>query len=279
MKIYILTIFVLILAWNEVYAAKIEELEQFEIRSYTPQLNGAKDLVFEVRVDGLKEILEKNLVVGKLNDLYFKVYWMAGTEKQAAEFRVEVEGLPKGFKEVRDDLRQLIKGKLDFVVPEKISDRLKDYSLKIEPITDGKLLKAIDETYTFAVPEIDITFDKSGRMKLLETKLATNAVKTEFFHSPKSWSNNKLVLDKVTSISGVPGSSLTILNDIEYANVNGFGLPSKLTVKNIVEYTTQATEKEKSKILKKETTSLIRFSKYEINTGKATRFIAEGLLR
>jgi hypothetical protein len=230
--------------------AKVEELEQFEIRSYTPQLNGVKDLVFEVRVDGLKDIIEKSLAIGKLADLYFKVYWT-----NPNEFRIEVEGLPKGFKEVKDDLRQLIKGKLDFVIPEKVSERLKQYTLKVEPITDGKLLKAIDETYTLAVPEIDLTFDKSGRLKLLETKMSANAVKTEFFHSPKSWSNNKLVLDRV-------------------------GLPSKLVVKNVVEFMVPPEkEKEKPKLQKKETSTVLRFTKYEINTGKATRFINEGLLK
>lgn len=265
----------LIFAVGNIHAqSKIDELEQFEIRSYTPQLNGVKDLVFEARVDGLKEIIEKNLAVGKLNDLYFKVYW-----QHPNDFKIEVEGLPKGFKEVRDDLRQLIKGKLDFVIPEKISDRLQPYTLKVEPITEGKLLKAIDETYTLAVPEIDITFDKSGRMKYLETKMSANAVKTEFFHSPKSWSNNKLVLDKVQSISGVPGNAVIIINELEYANVNGFGMPAKLNIKNVIEYTTAATKTEKAKVQKKETNSVIRFSKYEINTGKASRFITEGILK
>lgn len=273
MKIFSFVLVYLAL-FNAFAQTKVEELEQFEIRSYTPQLNGAKDLVFEARIDGLKEIIEKNLVVGKLNDLYFKVYW-----QHPNDFKVEVEGLPKGFKEVRDDLRQLIKGKLDFVIPEKISEKLQPYTLKIEPITEGKLLKAIDETYTLAVPEIDITFDKTGRIKFLETKMSSSAVKTEFFHSPKSWSKNKLVLDKVQSISGFPGNAMIVVNDIEYANINGFGLPSKLTIKNIIEYTTPATKTEKAKVQKKETTSVIKFTKYEINTGKANRFITEGLMK
>lgn len=260
---------------NAFAAERVEELEQFEIRSYSPQKVGIKELVYEVRVDGLKDIIEKNLVVGKLTDLYFKVYWL-----NPSEYRVTVEGLPQGFKEVKDDLKQLIKGKLDFVVPERFSEKLKGYTVKTEALPDGKLLKAIDETYTLAVPEIDITFENSGRLKLLETKMTPNAVTTEFFHSTKSWSNNKLVLDRVIAKSGVEGNKLTIINDVEYANVNGFGLPAKLSVKNIAEFMVQASEKEKPKLQKKETTSVIRFSKYEINTGKAQRFIAqEGMIK
>lgn len=255
-------------------SAKIEELEQFEIRSYSPQQVGIKDLVYEIRMDGLKEVLEKNLAIGKRADLYFKIYWL-----NPSEYRIEVMGLPTGFKEVKDDLKQLIKGKLDFVIPEKFSERLKPYTLKIEPISDGKLIKAIDDTYTLAVPEFDIKFDNGGKLKFIESKMSKSAIKTEFFHSPKAWSNNKLVLDRVVATSGLPGSKLTIINDVEYADINGFGLPSTLKVKNIMEYTIPATEKEKAKVQSKESVSILRFSKYEINTGKAQRFITEGLLK
>ena len=272
MKFFYLCLSILFL--TSVFAeTKIEELEQFEIRSYSPQSLGVKDLVFEARIEGLKNIIEKNLVVGKLEDLYFKIYWI-----NAGDFRVEVMGLPKGFTEVKDDLKQLIKGKLDFVIPEKFSTKLKPYTLKVEPILDGKLVKAIDETYTLAIPEIDITFDKSNKLKFIETKLSQSPVRTEFFHSPKSWSNNKLVLDKVVSISGVKGASLTIDNDVEYVNVGGVGFPSKLVVKNTSEYMTAPTEKEKSKIEKKDVITKVFFTKYEVNTGKAQRFITEGSL-
>ena len=55
---------------------KIEELEQYEIRSYTPQKIGVTDLVFEARIDNLTEMLSKNLVLGKLVDVSFKIYWV-----------------------------------------------------------------------------------------------------------------------------------------------------------------------------------------------------------
>ncbi len=271
----LLIIFIILFSVNIFSEVQNSELEEFEIRSYSPQSSGLKDLVFELRVDGLKEILEKSLVIGKLSDLYFKVYW-----QYPSEFRVEVMGLPKGFKEVKDDLKQLVMGKLEFVIPGKISDKLKAYKIKVEPITDGKLLKAIDETYTLAVPEIDLTFDKQGRLKIMETKMSQGALVSEFQYSPKSWSNNKLTLDRVSSSSSANGSKLSVINEIEYASVAGFGLPLNLKVINIVEYMqAPKDQKEKPKLEKKETKSYLRFSKYEVNTGKAARFINEGLLR
>lgn len=247
---------------------KIDELEQYEIRSYAPQKSGVKDLVFEARIDGLTEILQKNLTVGKLSDVSFKIYWLS-----PSQYQVEVHGLPKGFQEVKSDLTQLIKGKLEFVLPESFSEKFKGYNLKAEPIADGKLIRAIDQTYTMAVPEVDIVLDKTGTLKTVETRAPMSAVKTEFFHSPKSWSNNKLVIDRIVLTSKQGAAKVTSTNDIEYLNVNGVGFPSKITIKNVAEAKVPANGKEKEKTVKSETGTVIKFTKYEVNTGKAQRYM------
>jgi hypothetical protein len=253
---------------------KIDEIEQYEIRSYDPQKSGLTDLVFEARVDNLTEILNKTQTFGKLVDVYFKIYWMA-----PSQYRIEVMGLPKGFQEVRDDLSTLIKGKLDFVIPEKFSAKFKSYTLKAEPIADGKLIKAIDDSYTLAVPEIDLVFDRSGKLKSSEIKTPPAPVKTEFFQAPKEWSNNKLVMDKIVSVSKQGFAVTTITNSLEYASIAGMGFPTKITVKNVTEATIPATKKDKEKKVKSEAGTIIRFTKYEVNTGKAQRFIVGGTRR
>lgn len=258
-------------AWAQ---AKNEVIEQYEIRSYDPQKSGLTDLVFEARIDNLTEILNKTQTFGKLVDVYFKIYWLS-----PSQYKVEVMGLPKGFQEVRDDLSTLIKGKLEFIIPEKFSDKFKGYTLKAEPVADGKLIKAIDDSYTLAVPEVDLVFDNNGRLKTLQTKAAASSVKTEFFQTPKAWSNNKLVMDKVVSVNKQGIATNTITNSIEYLTVAGMGFPSKVTIKNLTEATIPANGKEKEKKVKNETNTSIRFSKYEVNTGKASRFMTEGLRR
>lgn len=254
--------------------SKVEEIEQYEIRSYDPQKSGLTDLVFEARVDNLTEILNKTQTFGKLVDVYYKIYWM-----KPEEYRVEVMGMPEGFQEVRDDLAMLIKGKLEFVIPYNFSSKFKDYSLKVEPIADGKLIKAIDATFTKPIPQVDIVFDKSGKLRSTEIKAPPTPIKTEFFHSPKAWSNNKLVLDKLVSVSKAGLATTTITNSFEYVSVAGMGFPSKITVKNVFEGIVPATKKEKEKKVRTEAGTVIRFSKYEVNTGKAQRFIVDGLRR
>lgn len=258
-------------AWSQ---AKIEEIEQYEIKSYDPQKTGLTDLVFEARVDNLTEVLNKTQTFGKLTDVYFKIYWLS-----PAQYKIEVMGIPKGFQEVRDDLSTLIKGKLEFIIPEKFSDKFKAYNLKAEPIADGKLIKAIDDTYTLAVQEVDVIFDKAGLLKTVETRGGMSSVKTEFFQSPKSWSNNKLVIDKVVAATKQGTSSLTVTNSVDYVTVAGIGFPAKVTVKNVSERVTPPTQKEKEKKFKNESGTVIKFSKYEVNTGKAKRFMMEGLRR
>ena len=257
--------------WSQ---TKIEEIEQYEIKSYDPQKTGLTDLVFEARIDNLTEILNKTQTFGHREDIHFKIYWLS-----PSQYKIEVLGLPKGFQEVKNDLATLIKGKLEFIIPERFSEKLKAYSLKAEPVADGKLIKAIDDTYTMTVPEVNILFDKAGLLKTVETKGGQAPVKTEFFQSPKAWSNNKLVIDKIVSVTKMGPSSLTITNAVEYLTVAGMGFPSKITVKNVSEGIIPATDKEKEKKVKNETGTVIRFSKYEVNTGKAKRFMMDGQRR
>lgn len=271
----LLTTSLFLLISGEVSAQdKIEEIEQYEIRSYDPQKSGLTDLVFEARIEKLTDILNKAGNFGKLVDVYFKIYWLS-----PSQYKIEVMGLPKGFQEVRDDLSALIKGKLEFIIPENFSDKFKAYTLKAEPLADGKLIKAIDSTYTLAIPEVDLFFDKSGRLKKLETKAAYSTITTEFFQSPKSWSNNKLVMDKIVTVTKEGAVTATTSNSVEYISVARMGFPAKITVKNITEAVIPARGKEKEKKVKNETGSVITFSTYEVNTGKAQRFITEGLRR
>ncbi|MBC7714343.1 MAG: hypothetical protein H7177_13445 [Rhizobacter sp.] len=267
----IISIATLLGATNLWAVEKIEEVEQYEIRSYDPQKSGLNDLVFEARIDNLTEILNKTGTFGKLIDVYFKIYWLS-----PSQYKIEVMGLPKGFPEVRSDLSDLIKGKLEFIIPEKFSEKFKGYSLKAEPVADGKLIRAIDDTYTMAVPEVDMVFDTSGKLKTVETKATYSNVKTEFFQSPKAWSAGKLVMDKIVTTSKQGATSMLTTNTVDYVTVSGMGFPSKVTIKNVAETIVPATKKDKEKKVKNESGTIVKFSKYEVNTGKAKRFMTEG---
>ena len=113
----------------------------------------------------------------------------------------------------------------------------------------------------------------AGFLKSVQTKAPMASIRTEFTHSPKSWSNNKLVLDKVLLTSKSGSTIVTSSNLIEYLSVNGIGFPSKITIKNVAETIIPAHDKEKEKKVKNETGTIVRFTKYEVNTGKAQKSI------
>ena len=87
------------------------------------------------------------------------------------------------------------------------------------------------------------------------------------------------MLDKVVSTTRQGTSVATTTNSIEYVSVAGIGFPSKIIVKNVQEVIIPANGKEKEKKVKNENGAILRFSKYEPNTGKAQRFMEEGLRR
>ena len=270
----ILLLITIIISSIAIAEEKIDVIEQYEIRSYSPQKNGVNDLVFEARLDNLTEQLSNNLILGKLVDVSFKIYWIS-----PSQYKIEVQGLPKGFLEIKAGLISIIKTKLEFILPEKFSEKFKDYTLKAEAIADGKLIHAVDATYTMAVPEIDIVIDKTGQLKTVVTRAPMSAVKTEFIHTPKSWSSNKLVLDKIilTSSQGLVNFKTT--NSLDYININGIGFPEKVVVETVTEVIVPATAKEKEKRVKNEEVASFHFTKYEVNTGKAQRYMHEGIQR
>lgn len=268
----IILILVSLLVSTAIAQSSNAEIDQYEIRSYDPQKSGLVDLVFEARVEKLTDILNKTETFGKLVDVYFKIYWLS-----PSQYKIEVMGLPKGFQEVRDDLTALIKGKLELIIPEKFSTKFNGYTLKTQPLADGKLIKAIDDTYTLAIPEVDLVFDNNGKLKILETKSGLTAIKTEFFQAPKSWSNNKLVMEKMITTTKQTGIVSVSTSTIDYLTKAGMGFPSKVTIKNTIETVIPARGKEKEKKVKNESSSVLNFTTYEVNTGKAQRFIVEGL--
>lgn len=272
-----LTLF-LILAMASFSSAMASEatdlLQENEIKNYDPQKQGLKDLVFEARIDNLAEILKSLGNFGNVTDLHFKIYWMPNDQ-----YKVEVNGLPKGFEEVRNDLSMLIKTKLDFVIPSTINSRLKEYDLKIEPSANGKTIVASDLQGRLAINQMKLNFDKSGKLLTMNYASGAQVVETKFDATPKSWSNNKNLLDTLTITTKQGIQTNIITNKVEYVTISGIGFPSKLIIKNLTTAKIPAHGDQKEQNLKQETGTTVRFSNYEVNTGKAQRYMTGGLKR
>lgn len=276
MKKIILSSFIMVIVTLSVAIANDAKnlIDQYELRNYSPQKEGLKDLVFEARIEGLEKILSSLGTFGSIGDLHFKIYWMIPNQ-----YKIEVNGLPKGFEELRNDLTALIKTKLEFVLPLSIQDKLVNYNLLTENNAQGTLVKASDKSGREALSEFRMQFDKSGKLKEYIVGGVGQTSTTEFFQGPKAWSKNKYVTDKVVTKTKAGIQTNTITNSIEYLPQSGIGFPSKITVNNISEAIIPAYGEQKEQHLKNETGSVIHFTNFEVNTGKANRYITSGIKR
>ena len=246
------------------------EIENFDIRYYHPANYGLKDLVFEVRVKNLLENLNKNLSLGTLADVYFKVYWM-----MPGKYKIEVAGLPKGFKEIKSDLKNLIKNRLDFVIPQKLAPKVRSYSLTSRKSKKGVQIIGRDKTHTKAVNEIQLDFNKKGMLSKYKSMSPMGVNSSSIRMSAKGWSHNKWLIDnlKIDTIQGI--NKITMSHDVDYLSIDGFGFPAKVTITTSSEL--MKTKKSKARKTSNPVTSEILFSKYEVNTGKAQKQIIQGV--
>ncbi len=249
-----------------------DSIIQYDIRKYNSENLGIKDLVFEARIDQLTETLNKNLALGKLVDVHFKIYWMAPNE-----WKIDVNGLPKGFEEIKSDLRQLISGKLEYIMPKPFKTSLVELSFEQASEEGRPYLKAFDPNFSKPFTEMRLYFDSSSKLTKILTLYTQAKAESTFDYATFPWSNNKIVLTKQSTVSSFGASQSTITHSFEYVNVNGFGFPSKMAIKTNNKITVPARGKEKEKVLSSEMNSVIKFSKYETNTGKAKRYIVDGL--
>lgn len=251
-----------------------EQLIQYDVRKYSPEAQGLKDLVFEVRLDQLTETLNKNLSLGKLVDVHFKVYWMAPNE-----WRIEVNGLPKGFDEIKNDLKQLVAGKLEYVLSRPFKTVVEGLSFENYTEKGVNYIRAFDPLYAKPFTDILLQFDQNGRLLYMRTNIPSAVTEANFEYNVYPWSNSKFLVTKHTSKSKYGVSESTIAHGIEYLAVNSFGFPSKMTIKTNNKVTIPARGKEKEKVINQDMTSILKFSKYETNTGKAKRFIVDGVMK
>jgi len=241
------------------------EVEQFDLRYYHPENYGLKDLVFEIRISDLVKRLNANKALGKLEDVYYKVYWMF-----PGEYRIEINGLPNGFAQMKRGLKQMIKSRLDFVIPQKLAPKVRSYKLSSSKKSGGVLVKGVDQTHTKPVNEINLLFDARGKLKEFKTFSPVGVNNSEMKLNVKPWSHNKWVVDnlKVTN----SGTQITTIDyELDYTTIAGFGFPEKIDITTEVKpYETNSKNVQTVK-------STLLFSTYEVNTGKAQRYIMKGL--
>jgi hypothetical protein len=259
----------IILASSANTARAIDEIEQYDLRLYSPVNYGLKDLVFEVRLSNLMDLLKEQMALDNLVDVYFKIYWMF-----PGQYQIEVEGLPRGFDALKSELRELIKDRLELMIPLSLSNKLRSYTLSYKAKKPNVIVEAIDGTNTRSINRIELEFENSGRLKSLTSFSPMGRTTARYAMSIKPWSHNKWAIDTLEVETTIGQQVNKTRNEISYVSVSGIGFPETVKIKNSTEIIAGSGKDADNPRVESE--SQIVFSKFEINTGRAQRHITQG---
>lgn len=260
-------VILIMLAVGQVSAfANVELLQQFDQRQYSPVKYGLKDLTFEVRVENLDKELKQRFALDKINDPHFKVYWISPGRTE-----IEVHGLPPGFAALKNELKKLVVERIEYVVPQDMSGRLRGYEFETSRGPAGEtLLKGIDKTHGKSINQIHLTFANDAQLRTMKTFSPSGAQTARFETTTKPWSHSKRVVDTV-AVEGVTGIQKTrVTTSIDYLAKDGFGFPSKISTETTVEAMTNQEGSNKDSMV-----ANISFTDYVVNSGKAQKYFME----
>lgn len=254
--------------FHPVFSEDLTEIKQYDLRTYSPVSYGLKDVIFEVRVENLKEMLEGQYNLKNLVDVYYRVYWIF-----PGQYQINVEGLPQGFRELEAELKSILKEKLEFVVPKDLSSKLRAYKLSYKS-QKPTVIEGVDPTQSRSVNRVELHFQQNGKLKSFKSYSPYNVTESILDLGIKSWSHNKWVVEKYEIIVDSPQRILTVINSIDYETHGGIGLPKSISTKTKVQIKRSVKGEEKLENLS-EQDSKLTFSKYEVNTGKAKKAMTQ----
>ncbi|PIP88856.1 MAG: hypothetical protein COW01_15230 [Bdellovibrionales bacterium CG12_big_fil_rev_8_21_14_0_65_38_15] len=258
----LITHFLITLALLQVSLAS-DILNQFDQDQYSPSKYGLKDLVFEIRIDGIEKDLKERFALNKLDDPRYKVYWL-----YPGRIEIDVLGLPPGFLSLKQELKKLVFERIEYVVPQDLSSRLRGYRFDDKKLKNNLTqLTGKDETNTKPISQIELVLAPGGIIKYLKTYSPSGSQLAKFSISKKSWSHNKNVVDKV-EVVGVTGiQKNTTETEISYISKDGFGFPGEIRTLSTIEAMTNTNNSTKS-----ESKARLVLSNYEVNTGISQKY-------
>lgn len=255
---YLFGIFLVItLAYGQALSSTDTIFEDHKLRTYSPLKVGVKDLFFDIRMEGLLNNVKKTTSLTSLDDLYFRVYWT-----YPDQYRIVVEGLPKGFRMMRNNLRAVVKPYVDLIFSDDFIRQFEKVPFKQSSTDKKTYVKKKDKSTD--VSDIQITFDSKGILNKIVSTSPYNKVDTEFDYKLRSWSNGKFVMNKIKIREAANGIVNNKEISIDRELQNGVGLPNSVTI--------EETLMRKEKVINS-TTQKFTFSNYNVNTGKVKKII------
>ena len=240
-------------------------LKDFDLSYYHPQTYGLRDFKVDVRLSKLTEKLNRQLVFGKLKDVFFEVSWLKRESLMKPDNKkVEVFGWPGGFFEIKSQLSNNILQRIDFIVPISLSERMKDYELSMTINKDGtRTIISKDPQNLRDANEIILIFDEKKKLKRFVVKRPIGLEEVELKLNKKLWSKGKWVVSeyKVKKTHGL--QKIKSKSTFNYRSVGGLGFPE--TIQTVSRQMLVQPSSGKSGTYEREVTSLMKFSNWRVN--------------
>ncbi len=242
-----------------------EQLQLFDLKTYDPVKVGLKDFTCEVRLKGITEKIQKDFAAIKLKgEVYYKLYWA-----YPGKVDFKIEGIPPGFNELRQNLKNLVVNRLDYLIPQALGKRFRGYELIEKKLGSGVRVIGTDPTNTLPINKVELYFDRDEKLKSYKSFSPLGFKESTFEYKKKSWSKNKWVLEGVEA-KMIQGPQVTeIVTEMDFENIEGYGFPTEIKVET-TQYVVSPEDNEKKNERKGE--SILTFSKYKINDGAALRY-------
>lgn len=246
---------------------RAELLDRLDLAYYRPQANGISDLVFDMRISGLTDELNAREVFGKLKDIFFRVYYTS-----SKPLLVEVFGMPKGFRQVKDEIINLARLRTDFVLPVALSDRLKNFKFKEVSSTTGiKKYEGMDPNYRDDITRVTLSVTPQYSIKELAIFRPTGIERSRFHMKKFPWSKGKVALDNFDVETRHGHQVMKSFYQFEYSLESGYGFPKKITINN--EMMLQKPVSKSPDLYPRNLSTTITFSNYKVNTGEAEKIL------
>jgi hypothetical protein len=249
-----------------VWAQKPTEIfSKIENAQYHPKFKNLQDLVFDMYYPLLMRQLNEKSFLGRVTNLSFRFYWTRDPER----IDIEVLGLPEGFIEIKNQLKQAALIKLEDVLPLSYDKKFKGY---ISSTAAGKpnVLILKDQSLMQPIPEFRMHYKPSGQLSLIQMMKPVGVAQVQFEQMQKDWSAGRWVTTKTNMSSSENGYKADIQKEFQYVTVKGIGFPS--TVKTRTTLTALMAKGAKPQV----TIDEVTFKNYRVNEGKALRrFIAQ----
>ena len=221
---------------------------------YSVDRVGVKSLSFKVKVKGLEDSLAKSKQYGNISNLYFDVVW-----KAPKSIDIEINGIGKGFKELKHKLRMLIYSKIPFIFSNELSQELHGYKLKLKKNTKNKyMVSAEDKSGKKATRKMIFGINSKYQIETIYTEGLSGREITHVESRTFPWSKKKFVNTQVKSIINNRMYRRELLHKVQYESIDGFGLPSSIVTQTFV-------KRKNEKEIKKINEVVLNFFDYKIN--------------